>query len=182
MPLGFQSMSAEQDSFTLVAKNLGWFMYQCVGAELIYLNEDTMTEASFDAYLALVDSRLRKLALGTYPRRGVLVEVVSGRPFMNASRRQKLANALSGNLERFAQVIVGVALVTESAFARGVMTALSWLAPHQAPMRSFRTTQSGLEWLSTMGSNLDIVQVDACWALAKIRHGYGRPSRLPSAL
>lgn len=68
----------------------------------------------------------------------------------NAMQRQKLTAHIRDNAPRIKRWIRGVGVVLASPVVRGVVTAIFWVAPPEAPYRFFATRVEAADWASSL--------------------------------
>lgn len=68
----------------------------------------------------------------------------------NAIQRQKLTAHMRENAERIRRWVRGVGVVVPSAFARGVVTAIFWIAPPGVPHSIFTTRAEATKWAGSL--------------------------------
>jgi hypothetical protein len=103
----------------------GWFMARLPGVVVTYMDA-RVDDASYGRFLSALADDID--ATPKQQRRGVLYETPDP-GVVGADRRKKLGLLLDARSESLAHITAGFVLVTPSAIARGVLTAVFWLAP-----------------------------------------------------
>jgi hypothetical protein len=98
--------------------------------------------------------------------RGLLISTDGGAP--NSRQRARVAEATAGKGRR-----PGVALLTDSAFIRSVMTAFAWMLGKEHPMKTFPRTavEEAVVWL---GVKAEPARARA--AVARLQTALGQPT------
>jgi len=92
---------------------------------------------------------------GTRPRPGlVMVDLVHDISTPSAADRRHIAEAVRTVLSTSPD-IAGHALISNSAVARGVMTAINWVAKTPFPEGTFSTPADGLAWAAQRSPTID---------------------------
>jgi hypothetical protein len=101
-----------------------------------------------------------------HEHRGILIATEGGAP--NSRQRARVAEATGGR----GRVRPGVALLTDSAFIRSVMTAFAWILGQQHPMKAFPRTaiDEAVVWL---GVKAEPARARA--AVARLRAALAQP-------
>ena len=71
-------------------------------------------------------------------------------PAMPAVQRKLIAARIKADCERRPGVMKGCGIVVTSAFERGVVTAINWIAQPPCPFKTFATGGEALQWLTKM--------------------------------
>jgi hypothetical protein len=96
---------------------------------------------------ALVDSVLAELTVQLWsPEPYVLLFDLSLTGMPTPVQRQKLVSHMQDNAARIRANVLSLGVVQSSAVARGLMTALFWLAPPGVPHRLFETRDEAAAW------------------------------------
>ncbi len=91
----------------------------------------------------------------TRPRRGlVMIDFVHSISTPSAADRRLIAEAVREVLSSSPD-IAGHALVSNSSVARGVMTAINWMAKTPFPESTFATPALGLAWAAQLSPTID---------------------------
>lgn len=146
-----------------VTVDAGWFSVRRPGINIIYVDERMSDESFARFYAELVDDL--ESARGT--TRAVLYDVPDSGS-MTASRRGKVADLLKEYEGVLREVTTGYALVSPSRFARGVLTAIFWVAPPPYPNKICATVEDAFEWLGPLTPGLDAGSV-LRWYMAERR-------------
>lgn len=137
-----------------VVGDRGWFMYGTGILMATYMDNERLTDGSFDSYLRALDEDLSCLGPDT-PRRAVLYEIGGTRAFVDAPRRKRVADVLSHHRSATAEATSGYVMVSASGVARGVLTAIFWLSHPPYPTQIVSTLDEGFGWLAQRASALD---------------------------
>jgi hypothetical protein len=87
------------------------------------------------------------------PRYAVIFDLSrTGMP--NAVQRQKIVSHLNANRPRIHDRVLGLGIVPGSALARGIVTAIFWVAPPAVPYRSFGTREEAGAWARSLSTRL----------------------------
>jgi hypothetical protein len=68
----------------------------------------------------------------------------------NATQRQKLASHIRDNEVRIQRWVRGVGVVLSSPLARGIVTAVFWVAPPKVPYRLFTSRSEASDWADSL--------------------------------
>jgi hypothetical protein len=147
----------------LVAVDRGWFMAKldCVAATYM---DQRVNAASFERYLAALADDID--SANASERRAVLYETPDPGA-VGAEARKKLGALLASRKDKLARVTAGYTLVTPSAIARGIATAVFWLAPPPYEYSITATLSEGLAWLAARTPGLDALAVERGYATVR---------------
>jgi hypothetical protein len=106
------------------------------------------TDAEVDRVLADLETELKR---GT-PY--VLLFDLTRSAIPNALQRQKLAAHVRDNTALIRRWILGVGAICPHPLARGMVTAIFWVAPPPVPHRLFATRKEALEWAGSLVDTL----------------------------
>jgi hypothetical protein len=147
----------------LIAIDRGWFMARLDRVVAAYMDERVVA-ASFDRYLAALAQDID--SADETEQRAVLYETPNPGA-VSADQRKKLAALLAARTDKLARVTAGYTLVTPSAIARGVVTAVFWLAPPPYEYSIVATIPEGLAWLAQRTPGLDARTVERSYAAVR---------------
>jgi len=68
----------------------------------------------------------------------------------NALQRRKLAMHMRKNTSRIRRTVRGVGVIVQSSVARGIITAIFWIAPPPVPHRLFTARAEATEWADSL--------------------------------
>ena len=122
----------------------GWFMARFPGIVATYMDA-RVDDASYARFLFALAEDIDGSSL--QQRRGVLYEVPEP-GVVGADRRKALGLLLDARRERLGRITAGYVLVTPSAIARGVLTAVFWLAPPPYETHVNATLRDAFVWLA----------------------------------
>lgn len=107
------------------------------------------TEVSDTDYALYLDSIVGALADGvrTGNRRCVLFDVSKGGS-TDAARRKKLSQLLVRHRADIARAFSACAFASSSPIARGIATAIMWMAPPPIPTKFVASAREAFEWLA----------------------------------
>lgn len=98
---------------------------------------------SDEEFVAVLDRISAYCARGRF---GLVVDV-RGAPQMTAARRRVLAERLDLDVKRYGHRIAGIAVVMDSALARGTLKAIAWLRQSSEPvLNAFSTMEEAVAW------------------------------------
>jgi hypothetical protein len=149
----------------------GWFMARLPGVVATYMDA-RVDDASYARFLSTLADDIDSTPV--QQRRGVLYEAPEALG-VGADRRKKLAVLLEARRESLAQITAGYVLVTPSAVARGVLTAVFWLAPPPYQTHVTGTLHDAFAWLAQRVPQLNAAEAELAYlnvradALAKMR-------------
>ena len=123
----------------------GWFSALIGSVHATYMDA-RVDDASYGRYLEALTRDIVTAPLGE--RHGILYETPDPGT-STAERRRKLAQILTTHHEKLARVTAGYVLATPSALARGLLTAVFWIAPPPYDHHVVATTYEGFAWLAT---------------------------------
>lgn len=133
---------ADNDNSLIVER--GWFSVVINRVQATYMDA-RVDDASYARYL---DALARDIARAPdNERRGILYETPDPGT-STAERRKRLGQILTTHRDKLARVTAGYVLATPSALARGLLTAVFWVAPPPYPNDVVATTAEGFEWLA----------------------------------
>jgi hypothetical protein len=129
----------------------GWFMATRGLVQYVYVDE-RIDGASFDLYVrTLAEDIDRRPA---FEKRGVLY-VVPSPGTLDANRRKQVGDVLNSRKSKLAAITAGYALATPSPIARGLLTAVFWLAPPPYPSKVTGEPREALRWLAEKLPSID---------------------------
>ena len=144
-----KNMSAMLETEELIVGR-GWLVAHYPRVQCAFFGNN-VDDASFDDYLeqlvADIDSR------SAIDRVGVLYYAVNAD--MDSSRRRRMAKILDDRKQRLTEGTAAYALATNSAFVRGILTTLFWLAPPGYPYKVTATPLDGLQFIAERVPGID---------------------------
>jgi hypothetical protein len=123
----------------------GWFSVTIDRVQAVYMDA-SVDDASFARYVKALAREIANAPDGE--RRGIFYETPDPGT-VTAARRRQVAGVLIRERDKLARVTAGYVLVTPSMFARGVVTAVFWIAPPPYEHHVVATSAEGFAWLST---------------------------------
>jgi hypothetical protein len=86
-----------------------------------------------------------------YKRRKPFCMLITGdHPPLSALQRKAVADAMKEHSRRYPGLMLGCAIINRSAFTRGVITAVTWLAKPAYPFAVFPDAPKAKAWLSQL--------------------------------
>ena len=133
----------------------GWFSVAIDRVQAVYMDA-RVDDASFARYVKALAADIANAP--DTQRRGILYETPDPGT-VTAARRRQVAEVLIREHGKLARVTAGYVLVTPSMFARGVVTAVFWIAPPPYEYHVVATSAEGFAWL---GGRLPQLSAAAC--------------------
>ena len=108
-----------------------------------------VSDPDLDGFIANID------AIGEATTPGyVVLDIAHGISMPTPLQRQRVAEAVASATKR-TRVLTAHALATNSATARGVLTAVNWFIKRTFDEKVFPVPRDALEWLATLSQRVD---------------------------
>jgi len=119
-------------------------LFDYIGPFQVVRIDGRMTEQTFQAYLDVMGEELRHRS---HDKKVCVFYHIAELAAMDSKRRQALAGVLAEHEAKIRRTTTAFAYAARSGFARGVLTALFWLAPPPYPYRITGSPQEGFGFL-----------------------------------